>query len=97
MLVAVETEVFTLEGAIPGIVAAYLDSRASREATLEALANDAAVMEPETLLAFAERQRTRVIAYVLGRHVVSTWLATQGGNKWDALASLFSARAFDID
>lgn len=70
LLVAVETAVATLETTIPAIVAAYLDSRATRAASLSALAQDAAVMNPESLLAFAERQRTRAIVYVLGRQAV---------------------------
>ncbi len=96
-LVAVETEVFALEGAIPEILAPYLDSRASREATLEALANDAAVMDPEALVTFTERQRTRVVAYVLGRHLVDAWLTQIGGDPWMHLASLFSTGRLMID
>jgi len=93
-LVAVETEVFALERAIPAIVAAYLDSRLSREGAIEALANDAAVMEPESLLAFAERQRTRVVAYVLGRQAVDEWLTQREGDPWMHLASLFGTAPF---
>ncbi len=97
LLVAVETEVFALEPAIPTIVSAYLDARASRDATLDALATDAAVMDPETLLAFVERQRTRAFAYGLGRHLVGTWLTRQPGDTWDNLSALFSTRAFALE
>lgn len=88
-VVAVEDQVFTLEAGIPDILAAYLDSRTSREDTISALANDAAVMDPEELLGFAEHQRTRAIVYVLGRQVVSEFLM-RGGDPWIRLASLFS-------
>lgn len=71
-IVSVESDVFALESTLPEMLGAYLDSRASRDATIHALSNDAAVMDPEALIAFAERQRTRAVAYVLGRHLVDT-------------------------
>jgi hypothetical protein len=95
-IVEVETSVFTLETMIPETIAAYLDSRRTRDATLEALTNDAAVMDAESLLAFAERQRTRAVVYVLGRQVVGAWLAAHPGQEWRVLAELFSVRAFEI-
>jgi hypothetical protein len=88
-LVAVEAAVFALEASIPDILAAYLDSRASREDTVSALANDAAVMDPEELLGFAEHQRTRAVTYVLGRQLVNE-LLSRGGDPWARLTSLFS-------
>lgn len=95
-LVAVETAVFSLESVIPDILAAYLDSRVSRDATLSRLASDAAVMDPEGLLAFAERQRSRAIVYVLGRQVVGELLAASA-DPWARLASLFSKPALSLD
>lgn len=96
-LVEIETAVFTLETIIPEIIATYLDSRASRDTTIAALANDAAVMEPESLLAFAERQRTRAVVYVLGRQVVEEWLAAHRGREWQTLAALFSTRPMILE
>lgn len=96
-IAAVEDAVFTLEQAIPPILADYLDSRLSRQDALDALARDAAVMEPDALLAFAERQRTRAVTYVLGRRLVSRWLATQDGDPWPHLASIFATRGVIIE
>lgn len=95
-IVAVETSVFALEALIPETIAAYLDARQSREAALNALTNDAAVMDAESLLTFAERQRTRAVVYVLGRQVVGDWVAAQRDDQWHALAALFSRGAFDV-
>jgi len=96
-LVAVETAVFELETAIPSLIAAYLDGRATREATVQALEADAAVMEADALLTFAERQRTRAIAYTLGRQVIARMLARDGQDPWQTLTALFSERALVVD
>lgn len=96
-LVQVEAAIGALETAIPEILARYLDSRLTYAAAAEALATEAAVMEPETLLDFAERQRTRAVAYVLGRDAVGAWVHAAPGREWERLAALFSTRPFAIE
>jgi len=69
-IVRVETLVAALEPAIGDIVAQYLDNSLTQAAAVDRLRDDALTANPESLLAFAERRRTRVLVYPLGRALV---------------------------
>ncbi len=91
-LVAVERLALALEDATVAIIGAYLDSSLSRDAATAALAQEAAIIDPDALLAFAERHRTRAITYPLGRRLVSRHLAQSASGPWSALVDLFTER-----
>jgi hypothetical protein len=66
-LVQVEELVASLEPAIVEIARAYLDNTITEARAIERLRDEALTPEPEALLAFAQRHRTRLLAYPLGR------------------------------
>lgn len=96
-LIAVERLLLTLEDASVEIIGAYVDSRMSHQAALDALARDAAVAEPGTLLAFAERNRTRAVTYPLGRRIVEEHLRRGTPDAWSTLVELFTTRPFALE
>ena len=93
-LVEVEERVRAADVAIPATIGAYLDSRASREATIEAL-GDLGVLEPESFLVFAERRRTLATVYPIGRRLVEHYLRAESGS-WTRLAALFTTTPFAL-
>jgi hypothetical protein len=93
-LVKVEDLVRALGAAIPDIVASYLDSRISRAEAVGALENDAAVLRPDALVALAERRRTVVLAYPIGRALVGAYLAAGAEDPWNRLVAMFSEPRF---
>lgn len=94
-LVDVEERIRALDIAIPAIVGSYLDSRASREETLERL-GDAGVLDPDTFLQFAERRRAAAVVYPIGRRAVLAYLH-RGGDPWARLVALFTDGALSLD
>ncbi len=96
-LVHVEDLVRTLDQAIPTIVGSYLDSGISREQAITALQNEAAVLEADALIALAERRRTVVVAYPLGRRLVDAHLNRHGGDAWTRLAAMFAESLFALE
>lgn len=94
-LVEVEERVRALDGAIPGIVGAYLDSRVSRDDTVRAL-GEVGVLDPDAFVAFAERHRTLGIVYPVGRRVVLRAIA-RGDDPWARLGRLFTSSALTLN
>ncbi len=66
-IVRVESLIAVLEPAIAEIVGRYLDNSLTQTAAVERLRNETLTANAESLLAFAERRRTRVLVYPEGR------------------------------
>jgi hypothetical protein len=96
-LVRVEELTRTLDQAIPAILGSYLDSATSREDTILALERNAAVLDPDALVAFAERRRTIVVAYPLGRRLVEAHLQRGGADPWGRLVAMFTESPFMLE
>lgn len=96
-LVAVERLARRLEDASIDIIGAYLDSRVSYDSATDALAREAAVVDPDALLAFAERHRTRAVTYPLGRRAVTEQLSSSASGPWAALVEMFTERPFVLN
>ncbi len=77
-IVRIESLVTSLEPVISSIVAAYLDNSLTQAAALERLRDEALLINPEAMLAFAERWRTRVLVYPEGRALVQRLIAGRG-------------------
>jgi hypothetical protein len=77
-IVRIESLVGSLEPVIGDVVAAYLDNSLTEAAALERLRTDALMLNPQAMLAFAERRRTRVLVYPEGRTLVQRLIAGQG-------------------
>jgi hypothetical protein len=77
-IVRIESLVTSLEPVISSIVAAYLDNSLTQAAAIERLRDEALLINPEAMLAFAERWRTRVLVYPEGRALVQRLIAGRG-------------------
>jgi hypothetical protein len=89
----VEQLVWSLEPAAIEIIRGYLDHTLTHDAAIDRLRNEALTLEPETLLAFAERRRTRVLAYPEGREAI--W-RTIGHDDLKGIRALFVEHPFAI-
>ncbi len=89
----VDDLVAALQPSAVAILRDYLDDRLTQAAAAERLRVDALTPDPDALLAFAERRRARVSAYVLGREVVMSAIGTGGPA---AIARLFTERPFAV-
>ena len=69
-LVLIERLAAALGGEVAHIARDYLDSSLPADAVTTRLRDEALVLDPAGMLAFIERQRTRVLAYPLGRQLV---------------------------
>jgi hypothetical protein len=88
-LVAVHRAVIDLDVFIAVIARDYLDSEMSSESAVEQLQTRALVAEPWHLLSTIERQRTRVLAYPVGRRLVLQHLGDGAlARRWERLAAL---------
>ena len=88
-LVAVHRAITTLDIVIPRVAQAYLDGDIGSDAAADRLTNDALVADGRRFLAVIERQRTRVLAYPLGRRIVSAevW-AVPALERWHRLTAV---------
>jgi hypothetical protein len=68
-LVAVQRGVAALDIAVPKIAQEYLDGEIGSEAAVARLIDDALVANPQQFLGVIERQRTRLLAYPVGRRL----------------------------
>ena len=66
-LVRVEDALVELEPLLVDVVREYLDNAITQAIALDRLRDEALTPDPDGLLAFAERRRTRVLAYPAGR------------------------------
>jgi hypothetical protein len=89
----VEQLVWSLEPAAIEIIRGYLDHTLTQSAAIDRLRHEALTLEAEALLAFAERRRTRVLAYPEGREAI--W-RTIGHDDLKALRGLFVEHPFAI-
>ncbi len=89
--VRVEGLIGSLEPVAINIIGDYLDGRTPHDAAANRLRQEALTLEPDRLLAFAERQRSRVLVYPGGRAAVRQ--AISGGGA-EALRLLFADRPF---
>lgn len=89
----VEQLVWSLEPAAIDILRGYLDNRLTQAAAIDRLRHEALTLDPEALLAFAERRRTKVLAYPEGREAV--W-RTIGRDNLKALRALFVEHPFAV-
>ena len=74
-LVAVHRAVAALDALIPGLAQGYLDGEIGSEAAVDRLTADALVANGAGFLLAIEHQRTRVLAYPVGRRLVAAALA----------------------
>ena len=88
-LVAVHRAVAELDLSIGSIARAYLDGELGTEQTAARLAQEALVGEPHQFIFTIERQRTRILAYPVGRRLVmDNVLSVPAERRWDRLASI---------
>ena len=92
-LARVDDLIRALEPAAVAILRDYLDGRLTEAAATDRLRVEALTQNPEALLAFAERRRTRVSAYSLGRESV---LKLIGSGGLRAVGRLFGERPFAL-
>ena len=92
-LVRVEGLIASLAPVAINIIGDYLDGRTPHDTAAHRLRQEALTLEPDTLLAFAERYRARVLAYPGGRAVVRDSIR-DGGAK--ALRQLYVERPFNV-
>lgn len=89
----VEQLIWSLEPAAIDILRGYLDHKLTQAAAIVRLRDEAFTPDPEALLAFAERRRTRVLAYPEGREAI--W-RTIGRDDLKGLRALFVDHPFAI-
>jgi hypothetical protein len=77
-LVRVEAILAAVEPAIAAIARDYLDNRINGQTAIARLSAEALVASPETMVAFIERRRARVLVYPLGRRLVLEELRQDG-------------------
>jgi hypothetical protein len=96
LLVRVERLVAALDLEVAYIAADYLDTSLGTEAASARLRDDALVLDPAGMLAFIERQRSRVLAYPLGRRLVGEALAAvPAAARWRRFAAI--STLLDVD
>ena len=89
----IETLVWSLERVAIDIIRDYLDHRLTHAAAVDRLRDEALTLDPEALLAFAERRRTRILAYPEGREAIRR---TIGGPDLTGLRALFVEHPFAV-
>lgn len=95
-LARVERLVATLDVEVAYIAAEYLDTPLGVEAATTRLRDEALVLDPAGMLAFLERQRTKMLAYPLGRRLVQAALdATPADQRWARLAAIATTCTLD--
>lgn len=88
-LVRVERLAASLGEEVAHIARAYLDSAPSMETMTARLRDEALVLDPAGMLAFIEKQRSRVLAYPLGRRLVHEALGrAPAGTEWRRFAAI---------
>jgi len=95
-LVRVERLAARLDIEVAAIAADYLDTALSADAATTRLRDDALVLDPPGLLAFIEKQRTKMLAYPLGRRLVQGALAAvPESQRWARLGSVATTCTLD--
>ena len=88
-LVRVERLAASLGEEVAHIARAYLDSSRSMETMTARLRDEALVLDPAGMLSFIEKQRSKVLAYPLGRRLVQEALGrVPAGEQWRRFAAI---------
>jgi hypothetical protein len=88
-LVRVERLAAALDLEVAHVAADYLDTALGSDAAMTRLRDEALVLDPAGMLSFIERQRSRVLAYPLGRRLVSDAVASAPeGERWARFAAI---------
>jgi hypothetical protein len=88
-LVRVERLAASLGEEVAHIARDYLDSSQSMEAMTTRLRDEALVLDPAGMLSFIEKQRTKVLAYPLGRRLVEEALGrVTADERWRRFAAI---------
>ncbi len=88
-LVRVERLAARLGVEVAHIASDYLDSSATMASMTERLRDEALVLDPEGMLSFIEKQRSKVLAYPLGRQLVQEALdGVAAGERWRRFAAI---------
>lgn len=91
---AVRQAVDRLAPVTTGIARQYLDGTLDRSSAARALAERAAMPDPEGMLRFIDRYRSYVIAYTMGKDLVRRYVESRGGTaddpdrRWQVFATL---------
>ena len=75
------------------VIRAYLDNTLTQAAAMDRLRDEALTLDPESFLAFAERRRTKVLAYPEGREAI--WRTT-GRTDLKGIRALFVEHPFAV-
>lgn len=95
-LVRVERLAAALDLEVAYIAADYLDTSLSTEAATNRLRDEALVLDPAGMLGFIEKQRTYVLAYPLGRRLVTEALGDGPlETRWRRFAALSTTLTLD--
>ncbi len=92
-LARIEDLIASLEPTATGIIGDYLDGRNTQVAAANRLRDEALTLDPDALLAFAERFRARVLAYSGGRAAVRRTIGDGGAG---AIKALYADRPFAL-
>lgn len=92
-LARIERHMAALEPAAAHLIGEYLDGRLAHDAAAARLRDEALTLEPDGLLSFAERFRSRVLAYPAGRSTVRRAIGNEGAT---ALRRMFAERPFAV-
>ena len=85
----VERLAAALDLEVAHVAADYLDTSLSMEAATTRLRDEALVLDPPGMLAFIEKQRSRVLAYPLGRRLVLDAVAQAAeADRWSRFAAI---------
>ncbi len=89
LLVRVERLVAALDLEVAHLAADYLDTSLGTEAATARLRDEALVLDPPGMLSFVEKQRSRVLAYPLGRRLVGEAVAAAAAaDRWEKFAAI---------
>jgi hypothetical protein len=88
-LARVERRAAALDLEVAYIAAEYLDTPLGVEATTARLRDEALVLDPAGMVGFIEKQRTYLLAYPLGRRLVTAALGDgPAATRWTRLATI---------
>ena len=96
-LVRVERLVAELDLEVAYVAADYLDTSLSMDAATNRLRDDALVLDPAGMLSFVEKERSRVLAYPVGRRRVAARLEVAGSaERWAQFRAVSTTLAEDM-
>ena len=88
-LIAVQRRITSLDDAVAIVADAYLDGGMGTAAAVDQLREEVLVPDASQLLGAIERQRTRILAYPVGRRLVIDQMAAMAAvERWPALQAI---------